>query len=118
MRKIHLFIILSVIFLYGCGRKYEINPHELPTAYAGKPYSQTLTISGGKVIDKNVILETSFPKDMGLKIQPVNDLDGYNIFKIEGTPKYNGNYRINVYANFFGGGAAEINKTYDFIVTD
>lgn len=112
MRKIHLFIMIPIIFLYGCGSKYEIHPHELSIAYVGKPYSQILTISGGKVIDKNFILETNFPEDMGFTIQPVNDTDGYNTFKIEGTPKYYGNYRISVYANFFGGGASEINKTY------
>ncbi|AOA58903.1 hypothetical protein [Acinetobacter larvae] len=116
MRKIYLFTIIFSIFLYGCGRKYEIHPLELPNAYTGKSYSQTVTISGGKVIDKNFILKTNFPEDMGLKIQTVNDLDGYNVFKIEGIPKYKGNYIVTVYAEFFGGGNNEIKKTYKFTV--
>ncbi len=112
MRKIHLFIMIPIIFLYGCGSKYEIHPHELSIAYVGKPYSQILTISGGKVIDKNFILETNFPEDMGFTIQPINDLDGYNIIEVKGVPKYSGEYTIKIKADFFGGGGAEINKTY------
>ena len=99
MHKI-IFILLVVFSISACGKKYQ----------------QTIKISGGKVVDQYAKLETNIPKELGITIQPVNDLDGYNIIEVKGIPKYSGEYTITIKADFFGGGGAKINKTYNLKV--
>lgn len=53
---------------------------------------------------------------MGVSIKPANDLDGYNIIEVKGTPKYKGTFTIHIWAGFYAGGGAEIKRTYTFIV--
>ncbi|MDR7015471.1 hypothetical protein [Acinetobacter sp. 3657] len=115
--KIKLIVIFSILLiLVGCGKKYTITPDSLPVASVNQEYKQTIKISGGKVVDQYASLETNIPKELGIIIQPVNELDGYNIIEIKGTPKYSGEYTITIKADFFGGGGAEINKTYTLTV--
>ncbi|WP_111893855.1 hypothetical protein [Acinetobacter sp. MB5] len=112
-----LIVIFSILLiLTGCGKKYTITPDTLSVAYVNQEYKQTIKISGGKVIDKDMPLETNIPDDLGIIIQPLNDLDGYNIIKIQGVPKYKGKYTIHILAGFYGGGGAEVNKTYNLMV--
>ncbi|WP_374251932.1 hypothetical protein [Acinetobacter brisouii] len=112
-----LIVIFSILLvLTGCGKKYTITPDTLPVAYVNQEYKQTIKISGGKVVDQYARLETNMPKNLGVTVQPVNDLDGYNIIEIKGIPKYRGEYIITIKADFFGGGGAEVNKTYNLIV--
>lgn len=112
--------ILTLLFIalltVGCGEKPQITPDKLSNAYTGKPYQQTIKISGGKIIDKDQPLKTNIPEDLGITVQPANDLDGYNIIEIKGTPKYKGTFTIHFWGGFYGGGDAEINKTYTFKV--
>jgi len=111
--KSRLVLIFSMLLiLTGCGNKYTITPDSLPKAHINQEYKQTIKISGGKVVDQYASLETNIPKELGITIQPVNDLDGYNILEIKGTPKYKGEYAITIKADFFGGGGANINKAY------
>ncbi len=73
-------IIFSILLiLTGCGKKYKITPDILPIAHVNQEYKQTIKISGGKVSDTSSPLKTDIPKNLGIKIQPDNDLDGYNI---------------------------------------
>lgn len=117
--KINLLLASMMCFtLLGCSKEYKIEPTELPNAHVDKPYNQILKISGGKVSDGHFKVTTSYPEDMNLQILPVNDLDGYNLIKINGIPKYKGKYSIKIKAYFYGGGDKKIDKTYDFIVTD
>ena len=113
--KIKLIFIFSILLIFtGCGKKYSITPDRLPTAYVNQEYEQTIKISGGKVVDQYASLKTIIPKELGITIQPIIDLDGYNILEIKGTPKYKGGYTLMIKAEFFGGTGANINKTYTF----
>lgn len=115
--KNKIIVIFSILLiLAGCGKKYTITPESLPIAHVNQSYHQVVNISGGKVSDRHFQVITNYPEDMGIKIQPTNDLDGYNIIEIEGTPKYRGQYSIQIKAYFYGGGDAEINKKYTFKV--
>ena len=115
--KIKLIFIFSILLIFtGCGKKYSITPDRLPTAYINQEYEQTIRISGGKVVDQYAKLDTNIPKDLGIVVQPINNLDGYNILEIKGTPIYKGKYTITIKADFFGGGGANINKAYTFKV--
>ena len=117
--KHKLIIIFSIIFvLIGCGKKYKISPESLPVAHINQEYQQIIKISGGKVIDKYAELETNIPENLGVTVKPVDDLDGYNVIQIKGVPKYKGKYTIHIRADFYAGGDAEIDKTYNFIVQD
>ncbi|ODL91702.1 hypothetical protein AXH23_14345 [Acinetobacter pittii] len=117
--KHKLIFIFSIIFiLTGCGKKYTITPEDLPVAHINQEYQQIIKISGGKVIDKYAELETNIPEDLGITVKPVDDLDGYNVIQIKGTPKNKGKYTIHIRADFYAGGDAEIDKTYSFIVQD
>lgn len=117
--KHKLIFIFSIIFiLTGCGKKYTIIPEDLPAAHINQEYQQIIKISGGKVIDKYAELETNTAEDLGVTVKPVDDLDGYNVIQIKGTPKHKGEYRIHIRADFYAGGDAEIDKTYSFIVQD
>ncbi|MCG9480283.1 hypothetical protein MCL30_00530 [Acinetobacter pittii] len=111
-----IFIFSTIFILTGCGKKYTITPEELPVAHVNQEYQQIIKISGGKVVDQYAKLETNIPENLGVTVKPVNELDGYNIIEIKGTPKYTGKYTINIKADFFGGGNAEINKNYTFTV--
>lgn len=115
-----LIIIPIFLSLLGCGKEYSIQPNELPPAHVGKPYYQDINISGGRVASQSFKATVNYPQDMGVSIQPItpNEADAYNILKVEGVPKYKGKYTINISTGFYGGGNAEINKTYDFVVTD
>lgn len=55
---------------------------------------------------------------MNITIQHINDdrPDIYNFLEIKGVPQVKGNYTINISVKFYGGGASEINKIYNFIV--
>ncbi|HCA5722798.1 TPA: hypothetical protein MW319_001729 [Acinetobacter baumannii] len=111
--KIKLIAIFSILLiLTGCGKKYKITPDSLPIAHVNQEYKQTIEISGGKVVDQYAELNTNIPKDFGITVQPDNDSNGYNILVVKGTPKYSGEYLITIRADFFGGGGAEIKKTY------
>ena len=115
--KIKLIFIFSILLIFtGCGKKYSITPDRLPTAYVNQEYEQTIRISGGKVVDQYAKLDTNIPKDLGIVVQPINNLDGYNILEIKGTPKHKGIFTISIWAGFYAGGNAEINKTYTFKV--
>ncbi|MEQ1325036.1 hypothetical protein [Acinetobacter soli] len=106
------FIFSTLLILTGCGKKYSITPDSLPIAHVNQEYKQIIKISGGKVFDQYASLETNIPKELGIIVQPVNDLDRYNILEIKGIPKYQGEYTITINADFFGGGGAKINKAY------
>lgn len=115
--KINLVFIISIfLLLNGCGKKYIIIPDSLPVAHINQAYQQTIKISGGKIIDKDQPLKTNIPEDLGITIQPANEIDGYNIIEIKGTPKYRGTFTIHIWGGFYGGGNAEINKKYTFKV--
>ena len=111
-----IFIFLILLIFTGYGKKYSITPDRLSTAYINQEYKQTIKISGGKVVDRYASLEPIIPKELGRTIQPINDLDGYNILEIKGTPKYKGVFTISIWAGFYAGGNAEIKKTYTFKV--
>ncbi|TCM61404.1 hypothetical protein EC844_1282 [Acinetobacter calcoaceticus] len=117
MKKYLIVIFFFILCVSGCGKKYTITPDELPTAHVGQEYRQLIHISGGKVRDQYAELTTDIPEDLGITVEPENDLSRYNIIEIKGKPKYEGNYSINIYADFFGGGGNEIKKTYKFTVT-
>ncbi|OBY74893.1 hypothetical protein [Acinetobacter gyllenbergii] len=117
--KYKLILIVFVIFaLQGCGKKYEITPENLDVAHVNQFYHQVIHISGGKVIDKHKPLNTDIPKDLGVEVRPVDDLDGYNRIEIKGTPKYKGTFTVHISAGFYAGGDAEIDKKYTFIVQE
>lgn len=116
MKGKFVFIFFILLVLTGCGKKYIIVPDSLPIAHINQKYQQTIKISGGKIIDKDQPLKTTIPEDLGITVQPANDLDGYNIIEIKGTPKYKGTFTIDIWGRFYGGGAAEIKKTYTFKV--
>ena len=106
-------IIFSILLtLTGCGKKYKITPDILPIAHVNQEYKQTIKISGGKVSDTSSPLKTDIPENLGIKIQPDNDLDGYNIIEVKGIPKYEGIFTIHIWAGFYAGGGKEIKKTY------
>ncbi|MGN2484795.1 hypothetical protein D3C81_508420 [compost metagenome] len=113
-----IFIFSIILIITGCGKKYKITPEDLPVAHINQEYQQIIKISGGKVIDKYAELETNIPEALGVTVKPVNDLDGYNVIQIKGTPKIKGKYIIHIRADFYAGGDAEIDKTYSFIVQD
>ena len=116
--KKHLIVILFFILCAsGCGKKHTITPDILPNAHVNQEYRQLIHISGGKVVDKNAELTTDIPDDLGITVEPENDLSRYNIIEIKGKPKYEGNFIINIYVDFYGGGSKEIKKTYKFTVT-
>ncbi|HCJ6511982.1 TPA: hypothetical protein NU718_003611 [Acinetobacter baumannii] len=115
--KIKLIAIFSILLmLTGCGKKYTITPDELPVAQVNQKYYQVIHIEGGKVIDKDQPLNTNIPEDLGVTVQPANNLDGYNIIEVKGTPQYKGTFTIHIWAGFYGGGSNEINKIYNFAV--
>lgn len=115
--KIKLIAIFSILLIpTGCGKKYTITPDSLPVAHVNQEYKQSIKISGGKVSDTSSPLKTDIPENLGITIQPANDLDGYNIIEVKGTPKYKGTFTIHIWAGFYGGGSNEINKTYNFTV--
>ncbi|MDC4656652.1 hypothetical protein NQ805_17560 [Acinetobacter baumannii] len=115
--KIKLISIFSILLiLTGCGKKYKIIPDSLPIAHVNQEYKQTIEISGGKVVDHYAKLETNIPEDLGVTVQPANNLDGYNIIEVKRTPKYKGIFTIHIWVGFYGGGSNEINKTYNFTV--
>ncbi|CAI3107855.1 hypothetical protein MWMV18_MWMV18_02564 [Acinetobacter calcoaceticus] len=98
------------------GKNTLVSPDVLPTAYVNQEYRQLIQISGGKVVDKDQPLNTNIPEDLGITVKPANDLDGYNIIEVKGTPKYKGTFTIHIWAGFYAGGSNEINKTYTFTV--
>lgn len=115
--KNKIIVIFSILLiLAGCGKKYSITPESLPIAHINKEYQQTIKIFGGKIIDKDQPLKTNIPEDLGITIQPANNIDGYNIIEIKGIPKYRGTFTIHIWGGFYGGGDAEINKKYTFKV--
>ncbi|MDC4310402.1 hypothetical protein NQ650_15665 [Acinetobacter baumannii] len=111
-------LILIALNVTGCGEKYTIQPNELSIAHVNKSYSQNIKITGGKVVDKYFEIDTDMPDDLGLKIQPNNDTSGFNDFSIKGTPKYKGEYTINISTGFYGGGSDELNKKYKLIIVE
>jgi len=113
-----IFIFSIILILTGCGKKYKISPESLPVAHINQEYQQIIKISGGKVIDKYAELETNIPEGLGVTDKPINDLDGYNVIQIKGTPKNKGKYIIHIRVDFYAGGGAEIDKIYNFIVQD
>ena len=48
-----LAVIFLTLSLCGCSKDYNIEPHELPVGYVGKPYSQFIKITGGKVSEQH-----------------------------------------------------------------
>lgn len=111
-----LAVIFLTLSLCGCSKDYNIEPHELPVGYVGKPYSQFIKIAGGKVSEQHFELYTNIPENQEVKITPVDDRDGYNHIKIDGIPKYKGKYKIIINAYFYGQGDDKLNKTYEFVV--
>ncbi|UGQ25315.1 hypothetical protein [Acinetobacter calcoaceticus] len=115
--KSKLVFIFSILVLFtGCGKKYKITPDSLPIAHVNQEYRQLIQISGGKVSDTSSPLKTDIPENLGITVKPANDLDGYNIIEVKGTPKYKGTFTIHIWAGFYAGGSNEINKTYTFTV--
>ncbi|MFW1893661.1 hypothetical protein BFR91_12465 [Acinetobacter pittii] len=112
----NLIILFLMTSFLGCSRDYNIEPHELPVAYVGKPYSQSIKITGGKVSKQHFELNTNIPENQEVKITTVDDIDGYNHIKIYGIPKHKGNYEIVINAYFYGRGDDKLNKTYEFVV--
>ncbi|EOH6036177.1 hypothetical protein OHW25_03845 [Acinetobacter baumannii] len=111
--KIKLIAIFSILLiLTGCGKKYTITPDELPVAHVNQEYYQVIHIEGGKVVDKDQPLNTNIPEDLGVTVQPANNLDGYNIIEVKGTPKYKGTFTIHIWAGFYAGGGKEIKIIY------
>lgn len=117
MTKNILPLFFITLFSIGCGKEYQISPDKLPIAYIGKPYSQDLNITGGKVVSSQFKIITDFPSDMDITIEhsEAEDILAYNRLTISGTPKYKGHYTINIYTGFYGTGD-KLNKKYDFIV--
>ncbi len=109
---IYSIIFLILLVLTGCGKKYTITPDSLPIAHVNQEYKQTIKISGGKVSDTSSPLKTDIPENLGITIQPDNDLDGYNIIEVKGIPKYEGIFTIHIWADFYAGGGKEIKKIY------
>lgn len=107
---------ISLLLMAGCGHEYTIEPDSLPVAYVGKAYNQQLNISGGKVSEQHFELTSNIPENQGVKITPVDDIDGYNHIKIEGIPKYKGKYKIVINTYFYGRGDDKLTKTYEFVV--
>lgn len=106
-------IIFSILLiLTGCSKKYTITPDSLPIAHVNQEYRQLIQISGGKVSDTSSPLKTDIPENLGITVKTTNDLDGYNIIEVNGTPKYKGSFTINIWAGFYAGGGNEIKKTY------
>ncbi|MFD2649970.1 hypothetical protein ACFSX5_19510 [Devosia albogilva] len=74
-------------FGYFCAarlwQEYKITPENLNVAHVNQFYHQVIHISGGKVIDKHKPLNTDIPKDLGVEVRPVDDLDGYNRIEIK-----------------------------------
>ncbi|WP_151742117.1 hypothetical protein [Acinetobacter seifertii] len=115
--KFKLIAIFSILLiLTGCGKKYTITPDELPVAHVNQKYYQVIHISGGKVVDDSAKLETNIPKDLGINIRPVNELDGYNIIEVKGTPQYKGQFTIHILTGFYAGGREIVDKTYNLKV--
>ncbi|MFX4855561.1 hypothetical protein ABTC04_08250 [Acinetobacter baumannii] len=109
---IYSIIFLILLILTGCGKKYKITPDILSIAHVNQEYKQTIKISGGKVSDTSSPLKTDIPENLGITIQPDNDLDGYNIIEVKGIPKYEGIFIIHIWADFYAGGGKEIKKIY------
>ncbi|MCU4504050.1 hypothetical protein KTI78_12825 [Acinetobacter sp. WU_MDCI_Abxe161] len=111
---------VPLLVMTGCGHDYTIEPARLPVAYVGKAYNQQLNISGGRVIPYTFEVETNFPSDMNISIEPIdqNEADAYNNLKISGVPKYKGNFTIHIYAGFYASGDGKLDKTYEFIVNE
>ncbi|SCD14195.1 Uncharacterised protein [Acinetobacter baumannii] len=107
---------ISLLLMAGCGHEYTIESEKLPVAYVGKAYNQQLNISGGKVSEQHFELTSNIPENQGVKITPVDDIDGYNHIKIEGIPKYKGKYKIVINTYFYGRGDDKLTKTYEFVV--
>lgn len=119
IKTIKFFWIVCVIpFLLtgGCQDKYTVEPESLPVAYVGQTYTQQLKITGGKVSEQHFELTSNIPENQGVKITPLDDIDGYNHIKIEGIPKYKGKYRIVINTYFYGRGDDKLTKTYEFVV--
>ncbi|MGK8801586.1 hypothetical protein [Acinetobacter seifertii] len=115
--KIKLIAIFSILLIIaGCGKEYTIIPYSLPIAHVNQEYKQTIEISGGKFVDHYAKLETNIPKELGITLQPANDLDGYNVIEVKGTPKYKGIFTIHIWVVFYAGGDNKIDKTYAFTV--
>ena len=114
------FLIILLILFSGCNHEYTIEPDSLPVAYVGKAYNQQLKISGGRVIPYSFEVETNFPSDMNISIEPIdqNEADAYNNLKISGVPKYKGTFTIHIYAGFYASGDGKLDKTYEFIVNE
>ncbi|MFV5440883.1 hypothetical protein [Acinetobacter oleivorans] len=113
-----LAVIFLTLSLCGCSKDYNIEPNKLPIAHIGKEYNQTLKITGGKVSEQHFELNSNIPENQGVKITPVDDIDGYNYIKIEGIPKYKGRYKIVMNAYFYGRGDDKLTKTYEFVVKE
>ena len=116
MKKFLIVILFFILSVSGCGKKYTITPDVLPTAHVNQEYRQLIHISGGKVIDKYAELTTDIPKDLGITVEPENDSSRYNVIEIKGKPNYKGVFTIKIWAGFYAGGNAEIDKTYTFNV--
>ncbi|EPF79761.1 hypothetical protein [Acinetobacter rudis] len=116
MKKYLIVILFFILCISGCGKKYTITPDVLPVAHVNQEYRQLVHISGGKVIDKYAELTTDIPEDLGVTVEPENDLSRYNIIEIKGKPKYKGTFFIKIWAGFYAGGNSEIDKTYIFKV--
>ncbi|XZY05341.1 hypothetical protein ACT4XO_06170 [Acinetobacter baumannii] len=114
--KLDLITLGIPLLMAGCGHEYTIEPERLPVAYVGKAYNQQLNISGGKVSEQHFELTSNIPENQGVKITPVDDIDGYNHIKIEGIPKYKGKYKIVINTYFYGRGDNKLTKTYEFVV--
>ena len=111
-------VFFTALNICSCSKQYDIQPNEIPKAHVGQAYNQILNITGGRVIPYSFEVTTNMPEAMNISIQPLNknEVDAYNNLKIEGIPKYKGNYTIRVYANFYSGGSGELDKTYQFKV--
>jgi len=117
--KSKLIVIFSILLiLTACSKKYSITPDSLPIAHINQEYKQIIKISGGKVVDHYAKLDTNIPEDLGIVVKPIDDLAGYNIIEIKGTPKHKGIFTISIWAGFYAGGDAEINKTYTLKVEE
>lgn len=119
LKKIFTFFGIALLTI-GCGEKHQISPDKLPNAYIGKPYYQDINIIGGAVIGHQLDLNTDFPNDMGITFNHIkddkNDIYINNHLIIYGTPKYKGNYKVKIFATFYGGKGKSLEKTYDLIV--
>ncbi len=111
-------LIFVFLNLFGCMSKIKINPDYLKPAFLNKYYVDSIKIEDINILDIDFF--TNLPSNSGLVItiegEPPFDR---NVIKIQGTPKVEGNYQIEIKGEFRGGvmdGVTDFNKKYDLVI--